>query len=162
MKAGATGLSAWITRGWEIVSTDAGAFVVGTLIVIGLTLVLAAGALAVRRLARGGRRDGTWGCGYAAPGPTMQYTSSSFAGWTVGLFRWALLPVTPANRLAAPFAKPFRFASHVDDAVLHRLLIPVFRAGAELAAMGRRVQQGQIQIYLFYVALTIVFLLFQV
>jgi hypothetical protein len=92
----------------------------------------------------------------------MQYTSSSFADWTVGLFRWALLPVTPAKALARPFARPFRFETRVDDAVLHRLLIPVFRAGAELAALGRRVQQGQIQIYLFYVALTIVFLLFRV
>jgi hypothetical protein len=70
--------------------------------------------------------------------------------------------VTPANRLSRPFAKPFRFASHVNDAVLHRLLIPVFQAGAKLAGWGRRVQQGQIQIYLFYVALTIVILLFQV
>jgi hydrogenase-4 component B len=130
--------------------------------VTGLALVLAAGAFAVRRLARGAKRDRTWGCGYVAPGPTMQYTSSSFADWTVGLFRWALLPVTPGSRLSRPFAKPFRFASHVDDAVLHRLLIPVFQAGAELAAWGRRVQQGQIQIYLFYVALTIVLLLFQV
>ena len=128
----------------------------------GLALVLAAGFLAIRRLARGATRDGTWACGYAAPGPTMQYTSSSFADWTVGLFRWALLPVTPAKALARPFARPFRFETRVDDAVLHRLLIPVFRAGAELAALGRRVQQGQIQIYLFYVALTIVFLLFRV
>jgi hydrogenase-4 component B len=128
----------------------------------GLALVLAAGALAVRRLARGARQDSTWGCGYAAPGPSMQYTSSSFADWTVGLFRWALLPVMPAKGLARPFARPFRFETRVDDAVLHRLLIPVFRAGAELAALGRHVQQGQIQIYLFYVALTIVFLLFRV
>ncbi|HEX7579643.1 MAG TPA: proton-conducting transporter membrane subunit [Thermoanaerobaculia bacterium] len=129
---------------------------------IGLALVLLASAIAVRRLTRDAKRDVTWGCGYASPGPTMQYTSSSFAGWTVGLFRWALLPVTPANRLSRPFAKPFRFASHVNDAVLHRLLIPVFQAGAKLAGWGRRVQQGQIQIYLFYVALTIVILLFQV
>ena len=133
-----------------------------SIFLVGLAVVLASSLLAVRRLARGAKRDGTWSCGYAAPGPTMQYTSSSFADWTVGLFRWALLPVTPANRLERPFAKPFRFASHVDDAVLHRLLIPVFRAGAELAALGRRVQHGQIQLYLFYVALTIVVLLFQV
>ena len=130
--------------------------------VIGLALLLAIGTFAIRRLAHGSRRDGTWGCGYAAPGPTMQYTSSSFADWTVGLFRWALLPVSPAKGLARPFARPFRFETHVDDAVLHRLLIPAFRAGAELAALGRRVQQGQIQIYLFYVVLTIVFLLFRV
>ncbi len=130
--------------------------------VIGLALVFAAGALAVRRLARGAKQDQTWGCGYVSPGPTMQYTSSSFAGWTVGLFRWALLPVIPANRLSRPFPKPFRFVSHVDDAVLHRLLIPVFRAGAELATWGRLVQHGRIQIYLVYVFLTIVLLLFQV
>lgn len=34
-----TGLSAWITRGWEIVSPDAGVFVVASLIVMGLSLL---------------------------------------------------------------------------------------------------------------------------
>lgn len=34
-----TGLSAWITRGWETVSPDAGAFVVATLIVMGLSII---------------------------------------------------------------------------------------------------------------------------
>ncbi|HEX7599195.1 MAG TPA: proton-conducting transporter membrane subunit, partial [Polyangia bacterium] len=35
---------------------------------------------------------GTWDCGYVAPGPTMQYSSSSFARTIVGLFSWALRP----------------------------------------------------------------------
>ena len=34
----------------------------------------------------------TWGCGYVAPTPRMQYTSSSFAEMLVGLFSWVLRP----------------------------------------------------------------------
>lgn len=35
----AAGLSAWITRAWQMVSTEAGPFIVGALIVMGLSLV---------------------------------------------------------------------------------------------------------------------------
>jgi hypothetical protein len=34
-----SGLSAWITRGWETVSTDAGAFILAALIVMGLSIL---------------------------------------------------------------------------------------------------------------------------
>ena len=130
--------------------------------VAALALLLAAGLAVALRSVAAARKDGTWACGYAAPKPSMQYTSSSFASWTVGLFRWALRPVAPAPLLARPFAKPSHFESHVDDTVLHWLLLPVFRAGARLASWGRLFQQGRIQIYLVYVFLTIVVLMFRV
>ena len=50
----------------------------------------------------------TWGCGYPAPGPSMQYTASSFAQMLVGMFGWVLRPrvrrpadlaVFPARRI---------------------------------------------------------------
>ena len=59
---------------------------------LGALALLAAVALAVlaRRLLLRGRTvtaAPTWGCGYAAPSPRMQYTASSFAQPLVDLFR---------------------------------------------------------------------------
>ena len=62
----------------------------------------------------------TWDCGYAAPSPRMQYTSSSFAEMLVGLFRWALRPQAHRPHLRGIFPAGDRFHSHVPDAVLDR------------------------------------------
>jgi hydrogenase-4 component B len=107
-------------------------------------------------------RTVTWDCGYAAPTPRMQYTASSFAGWTVGFFRWALLPRTAGPVLTDLFPKAVHFETHVPDAVLDRFVVPSLRFGAWLASWGRYLQRGLLQIYLVYILLTIVVLLFQV
>src|SRR5262249_46305600 len=64
--------------------------------VLGVVLLaaLALGGLALSNRLRAGlvATGPTWGCGYAAPTPRMQYTSSSFAELLVGLFGWALRP----------------------------------------------------------------------
>jgi hydrogenase-4 component B len=63
---------------------------------MGLLLIAAlllGGAALWLRLRRSVVASGaTWGCGYAAPTPRMQYSSSSFAQLLVGLFAWALRP----------------------------------------------------------------------
>jgi hydrogenase-4 component B len=65
----------------------------GWVSVTALALVgaLALGGAVLRWLIRRGPVGAapTWDCGYAAPAPTMQYTSSSFAQMLVGLFGWA-------------------------------------------------------------------------
>src|SRR5262249_39839336 len=64
----------------------------GWVSVMGLLLVAAllVGAVVLLARVRAGPvgSAGTWGCGYAAPSPVMQYTSSSFAQTLVGLFAW--------------------------------------------------------------------------
>jgi hydrogenase-4 component B len=49
-------------------------------------------------LGRGAKRSATWGCGYTAASPRMQYTGSSFSDQFAGLFR-ALLPSVRRERL---------------------------------------------------------------
>ena len=117
--------------------------------------------LLVRTTSRA-RRAPTWDCGYAAPTARMQYTASSFAGWTVGFFRWALLPRATGPVVSQLFPPASRYESHVPDTVLDRFLVPSLRLGAWLASWGRYLQRGLIQIYLVYILLTVVFLLFQV
>ena len=107
-------------------------------------------------------RTVTWDCGYAAPTPRMQVTASSFAGWTVGFFRWALLPRATDPVLTRLFPLSARYESHVPDTVLDRFVVPSLKLGAWLASWGRYLQRGLIQIYLLYIMLTIVILLFQV
>ncbi len=51
----------------------------------------------------------TWGCGYVAPTPRMQYTSSSFAQMLVGLFGWALRPRVHKPRNLPLFPQKTRF-----------------------------------------------------
>ena len=104
----------------------------------------------------------TWDCGYAAPTPRMQYTSSSFASWTVGFFRWALLPRATAPVITRLFPSSERYESHVPDTVLDRFLVPSLAFGARLASWGRYLQRGLVQIYILYIMLTIVVLLFLV
>lgn len=129
-----------------------------------LVLGLAACALLLLLKTRAAPLDTgpTWDCGYAAPGPRMQYTASSFARGPVGFFRWVLLPHAKAFPVDRLFPRSARFESHVPDTVLDRAVLPLFRIGAFLASRGHVLQQGRIQLYLLYVGATLVALLFRV
>jgi hydrogenase-4 component B len=101
----------------------------------------------------------TWGCGYIAPTPRMQYTSSSFAQMLVGLFAWALRPRRrgPGDRLLFP--QKTAFHSEVPDTVLDEAVLPAFRLGGWLFSWFRVLQQGSIQTYLLYIFIALIVLL---
>jgi hydrogenase-4 component B len=118
-----------------------------------LTTFLAAGALVLAwRLYRGGVKSGpTWDCGYAAPSPRMQYTSSSFAEQLVGLLAGVLRPRVRAPHGLPLFPGEADFHSDVPDAVLDEAVLPAFRGATWLLAWFRFLQRGGIQVYLLYV-----------
>jgi hydrogenase-4 component B len=123
-------------------------------------LLLLVWALLAREVRQGGASSGvTWDCGYAAPAPTMQYTSSSFAQMLVGLFAWVLRPHTHRPAEQPLFAGRTRFGSHVPDLVLDGVLRPVYRFGAWAASSLRFFQAGNVQAYLFYIAAFLIVLL---
>jgi hydrogenase-4 component B len=101
----------------------------------------------------------TWGCGYAAPTPRMQYTSSSFAQVLVGLFSWVLRPRTHRSRDEGLFPRRTEFHSETPDAVLDEAVLPSFRFGAWLLSWFRVFQQGSIQTYLLYIFLALLALM---
>ncbi|MBI2376440.1 MAG: hydrogenase [Deltaproteobacteria bacterium] len=101
----------------------------------------------------------TWGCGYAIPRPTMQYTASSFAQQLVDLFSFALLPSRHRPHVEGMFPKPSTFESHVPDVVLDRGIMPVVRQTARALVAMRWLQQGTIHAYLLYMLLTAIVLL---
>ena len=130
---------------------------------MGLALVagLAVGAAFLKwRVRATGRADGpTWGCGYAAPTPRMQYTASSFAQMLVRLFSWALVPRTHRPGPLPLFPAPAGFHSDVPDAVLDRAVLPGVRAGARALTWARIVQSGSVQAYVLYIFVTLMVLL---
>ncbi|MBI3828153.1 MAG: hydrogenase [Planctomycetes bacterium] len=105
-------------------------------------------------------RHVTWGCGYAAATPRMQYTSSSFAQILVGLFRWVLRPRIQKPAPLPLFPKATSFHSEVPDVVLNEVVLPAFHLNARVYAWFRIFQQGSIQAYLLYIFLTLLVLLF--
>jgi hydrogenase-4 component B len=130
---------------------------------MGLTLLaaLVAGGLLLRLLVvRAGSVEGaTWGCGYLAPTPRIQYTSSSFAQMLVALFARVLCPDVRPAAVRGLFPRSTAFHSDVPDTVLDRAILPVFRAVAWLFSWFRVLQQGSIQTYLLYIFLALIALL---
>jgi hydrogenase-4 component B len=104
-------------------------------------------------------KGATWGCGYVAPTPRMQYTSSSFAQILVGLFGWALRPRTRKPRNLPLFPQKTAFHSEVPDTVLDEAVLPAFRFGGWLFSWSRVFQQGSIQTYLLYIFIALIALL---
>jgi hydrogenase-4 component B len=101
----------------------------------------------------------TWGCGYVAPTPRMQYSSSSFAEMLVGLFAWVLRPRIQRPKITGLFPEKSAFHSEVPDLVLDEAVLPGFRFGAWLVSWCRVFQQGSIQMYLLYIFLALLALL---
>jgi hydrogenase-4 component B len=128
-----------------------------------LTLMAAlaiAGTLLWMRLRSNDRVAGpTWGCGYAAPTPRMQYTASSFAQILVSLFGWVLRPRTQRPKDLPLFPRTAQFHSEVPDAVLDEAVLPTIRSGAWLFSRFRVFQQGNVQIYLLYIFIALIALL---
>jgi hydrogenase-4 component B len=153
-------------------------------VVLVVALVLASAALWLRLRGSVVQTGPTWGCGYLAPTPRMQYTSSSFAQLLVGLFDWVLRPRTRAPCLRSQAYSPFGceltdggstmppsskdlglfpqktdFCSAVPDTVLDEAVLPTFRIGARLFSRLRMLQQGSIQTYVLYIFLALLGLL---
>ena len=105
------------------------------------------------------KEGATWACGYIAPSPRMQYTSSSFAQMLVGLFGWALRPRTCRSKDLPLFPQHTAFHSEVPDTVLDEVMLPAFRFGGWLFSWSRVFQQGSIQTYLLYIFIALVALL---
>lgn len=130
----------------------------GALLGLGLLLAL----VRLRLLAGRPRGAGlTWDCGYAAPSARMQYTASSFAQPLTQLFA----PVLRLRRETAalpgrePFPRAAGFASATTDPVHHGLLRPAFALVRAGALRLRWLQHGRLQLYVLYIALTLIVLL---
>jgi len=120
-----------------------------------LVVVLFLGLLMLHRR----RRVVTWDGGYARPTARMQYSASSFAQSIVRLFAWVLKPEESGPPVRGTFPQTARWASHVNEVVLDRVLVPGARRLERLASWFRRFQQGLTQNYVAYILITLLGLL---
>ncbi|MHB8898216.1 MAG: proton-conducting transporter transmembrane domain-containing protein, partial [Thermoguttaceae bacterium] len=118
-------------------------------------------AWARHRLLSGSRveQGPTWDCGYAAPTARMQYTASSFAGPFLVLFHLFLRPRIRLQRPTGLFPEKASFSSTTPDVFAEYVFGPGLAAIAWVASKLRRFQHGRIQLYVLYIALTILVLL---
>ena len=72
----------------------------------------------------------------------MQYTASSFADTLVSLFSWVLKPRTHRTAISGAFPAPGSMSSHVDELILDRTLVPLFKSIRNRLSWFRRFQQG--------------------
>jgi len=124
-------------------------------------LLIAAAAFIYRRRLAGSTVTAaeTWGCGYLAPTPRMQYTSSSFAASLVALFAGILRPHTRPPSIQGYFPKGSSFRSHVPEAVLEGIYLPLFKLFNDRLSLLRRLQHGKLHLYILYIVITLVLLL---
>jgi NADH:ubiquinone oxidoreductase subunit 5 (subunit L)/multisubunit Na+/H+ antiporter MnhA subunit len=125
-------------------------------------LVLVLGLAALRRALLSRRsvgRAGTWDCGYLAPSPRMQYTASSFAQPIVGMFREILRTRVTMEAPKDLWPRHAHLHTHTDDVFLQRGFRPALLSINWVAAKLRWVQQGRIQMYVLYIAITVLVLL---
>ena len=102
----------------------------------------------------------TWGCGYQRPSPRMQYSASSFAEMLTSLFAFVLRPQNHRpDKIAGIFPGRSNFFSHVPEAVLELIYIPVLTRLYQRFSGVRRLQSGILQQYVLYSLVTLVVLL---
>jgi hydrogenase-4 component B len=116
----------------------------------------------LRRLLLSGREvslSGTWDCGYVRPTGRMQYTASSFAQPLTNMFGFILRTRRRLEGLDGFF--PEHAALHTETADLFRqnLFRPAFRGIEWFLLRFHCLQQGSVQLYILYVAVTLLVLL---
>ncbi|MGE5176654.1 MAG: proton-conducting transporter membrane subunit [Hyphomicrobiales bacterium] len=101
----------------------------------------------------------TWGCGYAAPTPRMQYTASSFAQPVLEPFAGIVPARIEGDMPHGYFPATARLDRHIGDPAGERFLLPAIRGAVRLLSRVRVLQHGRVQLYLAYILLTLVVLL---
>ncbi len=122
-----------------------------------ITLALAIGAVYLRRLHRQPAAYGsTWGCGYLAPTPRIQYTGTSFSEMVVNLLGTIVAPRRQRPDMECvilPRAAQFHY--EVTETVLNQILTPVFQWTGLAFSYIRRLQHGQLHVYMLYIFVTL-------
>ncbi|RNC72624.1 MAG: hydrogenase [Desulfuromonadales bacterium] len=135
----------------------------GWVTILGALLVLMAlgiGIVIRQRLQAAPRgTTGTWDCGFARPTTRMQYTASSFAEMLVKLFAGVLRPKSHQPEVRSLFPVGGTFASHVPEAVLELVITPLLTAADRRLSLARRLQHGQLHLYILYIFVTLAILL---
>jgi hypothetical protein len=116
----------------------------------------------LRRTLLAGRttgQGGTWDCGYVRPTPRMQYTASSYAQPITAMFAFFLQTHRKIHKPQGLFPTEASLHTHTEDVFSRKLFQPAFYGIERLLLSLHWLQQGRVQIYILYVAVTLIALL---
>ena len=124
-------------------------------------LILALLAWGRRRLLAGRpvSESVTWDCGYAQPSARMQYTASSFAQPLTRMLNVFLRIRRGYQEPRGLFPQQASLHTHGEDVFSKNLYKPIFQGIEWLMLQTHGLQQGRVQIYLLYIAVTLLVLL---
>jgi hydrogenase-4 component B len=144
----------------ELASASA---VLTNIVIISFILIGLAAVFAVMRKymlsSRGIRMVGTWDCGYAKPDSRMQYTAASFAQPIADLFKLFLRNLKKNSPVKGIFPAQSAFHTDTSDISEKYMYQPLFNWVNSLFSKLQWLQQGRLQIYILYIALTLWILL---
>lgn len=125
------------------------------LLLVAMLVLVRRGLLADRRVEEGV----TWGCGYAQPAARIQYTASSFAQPLTDLFRPLL---GTKKKITAPrglFPTEAALKTETPDLSREEMYRPMFERCEAWLSQLRWLQHGNVQLYILYIAATLMVLL---
>lgn len=138
-----------------VTSTTLSSIVIASSALIALILLLV--GLRWRLLAhRQVAREPTWGCGYGAPTPRMQYTASSFAQPVTTLFQPVLQTRHHVVEPKGIFPQEASLETHIPDVFIEWLFRPIFIIVVALFAYLHWLQNGRIRLYVLYILITLI------
>jgi NADH:ubiquinone oxidoreductase subunit 5 (subunit L)/multisubunit Na+/H+ antiporter MnhA subunit len=94
----------------------------------------------------------TWGCGYVAPTPKIQYTGKSFSKSLGKLFHFLLIEKKSYSELQRNeiFPQTRKYTSYYLDFFEHRMINPVTERLQYFIDLFKFVQNGKVQAYVLY------------
>lgn len=132
-------------------------------VIVAVGIIALFGIVAVVRVQLLRRREVgmgvTWDCGYAEPTARMQYTSSSFAQPTSQFFAPLLRTRQVLKPLVGLFPSDGSFGLETPDTAMEHGYRPLLMVLHRIILMLHWIQQGRLNYYVMYIALTIVALL---
>jgi len=102
--------------------------------------------------------DETWGCGYIKPSHKFRYTATSFAEIISGIFNFILNTHFQRKEITGIFPEKAYFKSHAPDIFLDKIILPFFKFLDGILSPIRKLQAGNLNLYLLYKLIAIVFL----
>jgi hydrogenase-4 component B len=131
--------------------------VAAVLIALGLGLALLRKALLSGRSVE---QSGTWGCGYARPTARMQYSSTSYVQPLTDLFELFLQTRRRFVPPAGIFPRDAELSTQTPDIFQEDIYHLVYTGVDWGMSKLRWLQHGRLQLYVLYIALTLLVLLF--
>jgi len=101
----------------------------------------------------------TWGCGYQRGNARVQYGASSFSELAVSVFNGIMRQRISYPKLTGLFPGTAHCSEIPTETILERIIVPLFTIAGVSFAFLRRLQHGQMHLYMLYIFVTLFILM---